>query len=80
MPGAVDAGDRFGSAVAFVSGLDERAVLVGVLDEVDHSTGMANVLPLGGGSPRYWKPGTNGVPGGANRFGDALGSVPGGTT
>jgi hypothetical protein len=80
VPGAVDAGDRFGSAVAFVSGAGERAVLVGVPDDVDNSTGMVNVLPLGGGTPRFWKPGTNGVPGGANRFGDALGSVHGGTT
>ena len=80
VPGAVDAGDRFGSAVAFVSGASERAVLVGVPDDVDNSTGMVNVLPLGGGAPRFWKPGTNGVPGGGNRFGDALGSVHGGTT
>jgi hypothetical protein len=41
---------------------------------------MVNVVPLGGAAPRFWKPGTNGVPGGANRFGDALGSVHGGTT
>ena len=80
VPGGVDAGDRFGSAVAFVSGFSERAVLVGVPDDVDNSTGMVNVLPLGGGTPRYWKPGANGVPGGANRFGDTLGSVHGGTS
>ena len=80
VPGGVDAGDRFGSAVAFVSGFSERAVLVGVPNDVDNSTGMVNVLPLGEGTPRFWKPGTNGVPSGANRFGDALGSVRGGTT
>jgi hypothetical protein len=80
VPGGVDAGDRFGSAVAFVSGAGERVVLVGVPNDVDNSTGMVNVLPLGGGTPRFWKPGTNGLPGGANRFGDALGSVHGGTT
>jgi hypothetical protein len=80
VPGGVDAGDRFGSTVAFVSGAGERAFIVGVPDDVDHGTGMVNVIPMGGGAPRFWAPGTNGVPGGANRFGDALGSVHGGTT
>ncbi len=80
VPGGVDAGDRFGSALAFVSGFSERAFIVGVPDDVDHSTGMVNVIPMGGGAPRFWAPGTNGVPSGANRFGDALGSVHGGTT
>jgi hypothetical protein len=80
VPGGVDAGDRFGSALAFVSGFSERAVIVGVPDDVDNNTGMVNVLPLGGGTPRFWKPGAGGVPGGANRFGDALGSVHGGPT
>ncbi|HZA72414.1 MAG TPA: VCBS repeat-containing protein [Propionibacteriaceae bacterium] len=80
VPGGVDAGDRFGSRVAFVSGAGERAFLVGVPDDVDNSTGMVNVIPMGGGAPRFWEPGTNGVPGGANRFGDSLGSVDGGTT
>ena len=78
--GGVAAGDRFGFAVAFVAGVSERAVLVGVPDDVANSTGMVNVIPLGGGTPRFWKPGTDGIPGGANRFGDALGSVHGGTT
>jgi hypothetical protein len=80
VPGGVDAGDRFGARLAFVSGFSERAVIVGVPDDIDNNTGMVNVLPLGGGTPRFWKPGANGVPGGGNRFGDALGGVDGGTT
>ena len=45
----------------------------------DHGAGMVNVIPFGGGTPRFWAPGTGGVPTGANRFGDALGSAVGST-
>ena len=62
-----------------VVGASERAVIVGVPDDQDHSTGMVNVIPFDGGTPRFWAPGTGGVPGGANRFGDALGSSVGST-
>ena len=75
VPGHVDAGDQFGTSLAFVSGAAERAFLVGVPGDVDHASGMVNVIPLGGGSPRFWAPGTNGVPAGGGRFGDTLGST-----
>ncbi|HSU34617.1 MAG TPA: hypothetical protein VLJ88_03055 [Propionibacteriaceae bacterium] len=81
VPGGVDAGDKFGSTLAFVAGATERALIIGVPDDVDNSNGMVNVLPLGGGTPRYWAPGVSGVPaGGASRFGGALASVNGGNT
>ncbi len=81
VPGVASAGDRFGTGLAFVSGASERALIVGVPDDVDHSTGMVNVIPLGGGAPRFWAPGVGGVPAaGASRFGDPLGNVNGGTT
>ena len=51
-------------------------LLVGVPDDVGNSTGMVNVIPFAGGTPRFWKPGTGGIPaGGASRFGDALAGV-----
>ena len=81
VPGGVDAGDHFGSTLAFVAGAAERALIIGVPDDVDNSHGMVNVIPLGGGTPRFWAPGVGGVPaGGASRFGGALASVNGGTT
>jgi hypothetical protein len=80
IPGAATAGDRFGAALAVVVGAPERAVIVGVPDDVDNASGMVNVIPFGGGTPRYWAPGVNGVPGpGSSRFGAALGSVHGST-
>ncbi|HSU34616.1 MAG TPA: hypothetical protein VLJ88_03050 [Propionibacteriaceae bacterium] len=80
VPGAATAGDRFGAALAVVVGAPERAVIVGVPDDVDNASGMVNVIPFGGGAPRYWAPGINGVPGpGSSRFGAALGSVHGST-
>ncbi len=80
VPGGVDAGDRFGASLAFVSGFAERALIVGVPDDVDNTLGMVNVIPLGGGVPRFWEPGIGGVPAGGSRFGDTLGGVGGGTT
>ena len=51
----------------------ERALLVGIPEDVDHATGMVNVLPFGGGTPRFWAPGSGGVPSaGSSRFGAAL--------
>ncbi len=81
VPGGVDAGDHFGSTLAFVAGAAERALIIGVPDDVDNSRGMVNVIPLGGGAPRAWVPGVGSIPiGGASRFGGALASVNGGTT
>ena len=69
------------ATLAFVAGASERALIIGVPDDVDNSHGMVNVIPLGGGTPRSWVPGVGGVPsGGASRFGGALASVNGGTT
>ena len=63
-----------------VVGATERAVIVGVPDDVDNASGMVNVIPFGGGPPRYWAPGVHDVPGpGSSRFGAALGSVHGST-
>ncbi len=77
VPGDVGDGDHFGRTLAFVSGISERAFLVGVPDDSDNRSGMVNVIPLGGGLPRFWAPGTNGLPTGGVRFGDTLGSVQG---
>jgi hypothetical protein len=75
VPGAAEAGDRFGSSVAIVTGGSEQALIVGVPDDVGNSTGMVDVIPLGAGAPRFWAPGTGGIPGaGSSRFGDALAS------
>ncbi len=64
MPGAAEAGDRFGSSLAIVTGGSEQALIVGVPDDVGHSTGMVDVIPLGAGAPRFWAPGTGGGSGG----------------
>ena len=58
-----DAGDRFGASLAVVSGR-ERALIVGVPDDVDNTSGMVNVIPFGGGPPRYWAPGSTTFPAG----------------
>jgi hypothetical protein len=77
----VDAGDKFGTSLAFVGGASERALIIGVPDDVDRNLGMVNVIPLGGGTPRFWAPGVDGVPlAGASRFGDAVASVHGGSS
>ena len=47
VPGAAEAGDRFGSSVAIVTGGSEQALIVGVPDDVGNSTGMVDVIPLG---------------------------------
>jgi hypothetical protein len=81
VPGGVHAGDKFGTTLALMAGASERALIIGVPDDVDNSNGMVNVIPLGGGTPRYWAPGVNLVPaGGASRFGGAPASVNGGST
>ena len=73
IPGEAESGDRFGSSLAVVSGATERVLLVGVPD-VGNSTGMVNVIPFAGGTPRSWVPGVGGVPGGASRFGYSIAS------
>ncbi len=81
VPGAVEAGDEFGETLAFVNGASERALIIGVPDDVGNSTGMVNVIPLGGGAPRAWIPGAGGIPSaGASRFAGTVASVHGGTT
>jgi hypothetical protein len=76
MPGRVDAGDRFGASLAAVRGASETALLIGVPDDVEWPMGMINIVPLGGGTKRYWAPGCCLVPtSGMSRFGDALASV-----
>ena len=78
IPGAAAAGDRFGASLAVVVGVRERAMIVGVPDDAGRPTGMVDVIPFGGGTPRYWAPGVNGVPGlGWSRFGATLGSAHG---
>ena len=75
IPGEAQAGERFGSSLAVVIGMQERALLVGTPDDVENSTGLVNVIPFRGGTPRYWRPGVGGVPGaGASRFGYSLAS------
>jgi hypothetical protein len=75
VPGGVDAGDRFGAALAFVSGQAERALIVGVPDDVDNPNGMVNVIGIRNGGHRSWVPGVGGVPSGGSRFGDSLASA-----
>ena len=41
IPGVETAGDKFGNALAFVSGAAERAWIIGVPDDVDHATGWS---------------------------------------
>lgn len=78
VPGGVDAGDKFGASVNTVAGAGERVLLVGVPDDVDNASGMVNVIPFGGGTPRAWVPGAGGIPiAGASRFGQTLGGVNG---
>ncbi len=78
VPGGADAGDKFGASLNTVAGAAERVLLVGVPDDVDHASGMVNVIPFGGGAPRAWVPGSGGVPSaGAGRFGQSLGGVNG---
>lgn len=80
VPGVEEAGDKFGNALAFVSGATERAWIIGVADDAYHSNGLVNIIPQGGGAGRYWAPGYGGISGaGASRFGDALGSATGTT-
>ena len=73
IPGQAEEGDRFGSSLAVVSGATERALLVGVPD-VGDTTGMVNVIPFAGGTPRAWVPGVGGIPSGASRFGYSVAS------
>jgi len=78
VPGGADAGDKFGASLNTVAGAAERVLLVGVPDDVDHASGMVNIIPFGGGAPRAWVPGSGGVPSaGAGRFGQSLGGVNG---
>ena len=72
--GTVAANDHFGEGLGFVSGVAERAILVGVPDDVQYSSGVVSVIPLPSGTPRTWRPGVGGVPTtGADRFGGAAG-------
>ncbi len=76
IPGNPEAGDRFGSSLAVVSGVAERALLVGVPDDNGSSTGMVDVIPFGGDAPRSWVPGFGGILGGPtiHRFGYSVAS------
>ncbi len=78
VPGAAAGGDMFGQTLAMVAGSAERVLLVGVPDDTALATGMVNVIPFGGGTPRHWAPGGAIPAAGASRFGDSLGSVSGG--
>jgi hypothetical protein len=72
--GTAAANDHFGEGLGFVAGVAERAILVGVPDDVQYSSGVVSVIPLPSGTPRSWRPGVGGVPTtGADRFGAAAG-------
>jgi hypothetical protein len=72
--GTAAANDHFGEGLGFVAGVGERAVLVGVPDDVQYSSGVVSVIPLPSGTPRVWRPGAGNVPAtGADRFGGADG-------
>ncbi len=73
VPGSVDPGDRFGSSLTVITGPTEKALLIGVPDDVDHPSGMVDVISLQGGfAHRAWVPGQGGIASGAARFGAAL--------
>ncbi len=78
VPGTAARGDMFGQTLAMVAGEGERVLLVGVPDDTAMTTGMVDVIGLGGGTPRSWAPGGASPTAGASRFGDSLGSVSGG--
>jgi hypothetical protein len=72
--GDPQAGDHFGDGLGFVAGVSERAILIGVPDDVEFSNGIVHVIPLASGVPRFWRPGPSGVPStGSDRFGGAVG-------
>jgi hypothetical protein len=72
--GTPGAGDHFGQGLGYAAGVAERSILVGVPDDVEFPNGMVNVIPLTGGSLRYWRPGAGNVPStGSDRFGGAAG-------
>jgi hypothetical protein len=72
--GTAAANDHFGEGLGFVAGVGERAVLVGVPDDAQYSSGVVSVIPLPSGTPRVWRPGAGNVPAtGADRFGGAAG-------
>jgi hypothetical protein len=72
--GDPQAGDHFGDGLGFVAGVSERAILIGVPDDVEFSNGIVHVIPLAGGVPRFWRPGSSGVPStGSDRFGGGVG-------
>jgi hypothetical protein len=76
VPGAVEANDRFGTTLGVVAGPSERVLAVGVPDDVTNASGMVDVLPFGGGTPRAWIPGAGGVPSASGvAFGAALASA-----
>ena len=63
-----------------VAGATERVLLVGVPDDSANASGMVNVMPLTAGTPRFWKPGTDGILStGAVGFGASLASVTSGS-
>jgi len=71
--GSPAAGDNFGAAVDGAGGTAEGVLLVGVPFDNAYSTGEVHVIPYGGGTPRQWVPGANGIPStGAAAFGLAL--------
>jgi hypothetical protein len=69
--GTAAANEHFGEGLGFVAGVVERSILVGVPDDVQHTGGMVNVIPLTGGSPGFWLPDEDGT--GNDRFGSAVG-------
>ena len=78
VPGTAATGDGFGQTLAVVAGNTERVLMVGTPDDTALITGMVDVIPLNGGTPRSWAPGGAIPTAGASRFGDSLGGVSGG--
>lgn len=76
--GSPHSGDRFGTSVALIAGAGERLLLVGVPDDTGYTTGMVNLLPLNGGTPRAWVPDGTIPATGSVDFGAALAGLSGG--
>lgn len=73
IPGVSEAGDHLGESVAQVEDADSSAYVVGVPDDATYTSGMVEVIPVGGGKPYALIPGVGDVPGeGASRFGAAI--------
>ncbi|MGH3713016.1 MAG: integrin alpha [Micromonosporaceae bacterium] len=58
--GTPEPNDHFGWSVTAAGGTSEGAMLIGVPHDGQNTTGLVNVIPVGGAG-RFWKPGVGGI-------------------